>query len=234
MFHQTAVLSPLDILQDSSACGKRGVCNASISIAIPKQMFTASGTQSKLSRNSIRAVGRMREASGFGRFSLNNLVLAVVSERREIRTYDCTRYAVRAPKGQVHVITMHISLLLTPMPHQLPTPPILTLFSHFSLSTREGGGVLRGRADQRAGKGSAKGPLQLYAGAQGQHGHERSCSCLDSAVSSVSSVCSVFPCMVVSSVSCSVLGTAKLRCQTYLGAFCRARSKGKDREQDQS
>jgi hypothetical protein len=75
----------------------------------------------------------MREASGFGRFSLNNLVLAVVSERREIRTYDCTRYAVRAPKGQVHVITMRISLLLTPMPHQLPTLPSLP-YSHIPLS----------------------------------------------------------------------------------------------------
>ena len=64
----------------------------------------------------------MRKPSACGRFSLNNLVLAVVSERREIRTYYCTRYAVGAPTGQVlefhiYLNPMRFLLLLTPLPH---------------------------------------------------------------------------------------------------------------------
>ena len=34
------------------------------------------------------------------RFSPNSLALAVVTNRRELRLYDCTRYAVQAPRGQ--------------------------------------------------------------------------------------------------------------------------------------
>ena len=113
------------------------------------------------------------ETTPFDRFSLDNLSLAVVSERREIRTYDCTRYAVRAPRGQVRKTRCctRCCSFLSPLPW-IPQPSPLVLPSP-DLSPRPsffiaGGRILWRRTDKGARKGVAQAPLRLHARPQGQ------------------------------------------------------------------